>query len=56
MIAGGFLFAFIWSVKNGQYDDTYGNAVRPLFENEVTAPTVETEKSNTEITSTNVKH
>jgi len=33
LIAGGFLFAFIWSVKSGQYDDDYTPSVRMLFDN-----------------------
>jgi cbb3-type cytochrome oxidase maturation protein len=33
-LAGGFLVAFFWSVRNGQYDDTYGAAVRILFEDD----------------------
>lgn len=32
IVAGGFLGAFIWSVKSGQYDDTYSPAVRILFD------------------------
>lgn len=32
-VAGGFLLAFLWSVKNGQYDDDYTPSVRMLFEN-----------------------
>jgi cbb3-type cytochrome oxidase maturation protein len=32
MIAGGFLIAFIWSVKKGQYDDDYTPSVRMLFD------------------------
>ncbi len=31
-IAIGFLIAFIWSVKNGQYDDDYTPSVRMLFD------------------------
>jgi cbb3-type cytochrome oxidase maturation protein len=27
-----FLGIFIWSMKSGQYDDTYGPSVRILFE------------------------
>ena len=38
LIAAGFLFAFIWSVKNGQYDDDYTPSVRMLFEDEVKKP------------------
>ena len=32
LIAGGFLFAFIWSVKKGQFDDDYTPSVRILFD------------------------
>lgn len=33
LLAGGFLGAFIWATKSGQYDDTYSPSVRILFEN-----------------------
>ena len=33
LVAGGFLVAFIWSVRSGQYDDDYTPSVRMLFEN-----------------------
>jgi cbb3-type cytochrome oxidase maturation protein len=42
IVAGLFLFAFIWSVKSGQYDDGHTPAVRILFE--------DTKVSNTETT------
>ncbi len=32
VVAGGFLVAFIWSVKSGQYDDAYTPSVRILFD------------------------
>lgn len=32
LIAIGFLIAFIWSVKSGQYEDDYTPSVRMLFE------------------------
>ena len=32
LIAGGFLLAFIWSVRKGQYDDDYTPSVRMLFD------------------------
>jgi cbb3-type cytochrome oxidase maturation protein len=32
LIAGGFLFAFIWSVKKGQFDDDYTPSIRMLFD------------------------
>lgn len=31
-IAIGFLVAFIWSVKSGQYEDDYTPSVRMLFD------------------------
>jgi cbb3-type cytochrome oxidase maturation protein len=33
-VAIGFLIAFFWSVRNGQYDDTYSSSVRILFEDD----------------------
>ena len=36
LVAGGFLFAFIWAVRSGQYDDDYTPSVRMLFENKKT--------------------
>jgi cbb3-type cytochrome oxidase maturation protein len=35
IIAIGFLIAFIWSVKSGQYDDDYTPSVRMLFDDEL---------------------
>jgi cbb3-type cytochrome oxidase maturation protein len=37
LIAGGFLIAFIWSVKKGQFDDDYTPSIRMLFDD--TPPT-----------------
>jgi cbb3-type cytochrome oxidase maturation protein len=34
LVAGSFLTAFLWSVKNGQYDDDYTPSVRMLFDDE----------------------
>lgn len=34
LVAVGFLIAFIWSVKNGQYEDDYTPSVRMLFDDE----------------------
>jgi len=31
-IAIFFLVAFVWGMKSGQFDDTYGPSVRMLFE------------------------
>lgn len=44
IIATGFLIAFIWSVKSGQYDDDYTPSVRMLFDDELTSDTTETTK------------
>ena len=33
--AGGFLIAFLWSVKTGQMEDDYTPSVRILFDTEV---------------------
>jgi len=35
IVAVGFLIAFIWNVKDGQYDDDYTPSVRILFDDEV---------------------
>jgi cbb3-type cytochrome oxidase maturation protein len=35
LVAGGFLVAFLWSVKSGQMDDNYTPSIRILFEDEV---------------------
>ena len=34
-IAGGFLVAYLWSVRDGQFDDDFSPARRILFEDEV---------------------
>lgn len=33
-VALGFLIAFLWAVKSGQYNDTYTPSVRILFDDE----------------------
>lgn len=42
LVAGGFLIAFLWAVKSGQYEDRYTPSVRILFDNE-------TEKKDEEV-------
>ena len=32
LVATGFLVAYLWAVKSGQYDDKYTPSVRILFE------------------------
>ena len=34
LLALGFLFAFLWAVRQGQYDDDYTPSVRILFDDE----------------------
>lgn len=36
LIALGFLGAFIWAVRNGQFDDEYTPSVRILFDDQET--------------------
>jgi len=46
LVALGFLIAFIWSVKSGQFDDDYTPSIRMLFDNKPK------KTSNKEITKT----
>ena len=32
VVASGFLVAFLWAVRSGQYDDTVSPSVRMLFD------------------------
>ena len=34
IVALGFLIAFLWAVKSGQYNDTYTPSIRMLFDDE----------------------
>jgi cbb3-type cytochrome oxidase maturation protein len=34
VVAAGFLVAFLWAVKSGQYDDDISPSIRILFDNE----------------------
>ncbi|WP_027000111.1 cbb3-type cytochrome oxidase assembly protein CcoS [Eisenibacter elegans] len=38
LVAAGFLLAFIWAVRSGQYDDTESPAVRILFDDKPRGP------------------
>ena len=44
LVAIGFLIAFLWSVKKGQYDDDYTPSVRILFDSNKHAPQQEHEQ------------
>ena len=35
VVAGGFLFAFLWAARNGQFEDDKTPAMRILFDNQV---------------------
>ena len=46
LVAGGFLVGFLWSVRDGQFDDDISPAVRILFDDEATPkPTENTIKN-----------
>ncbi|HAA14212.1 MAG TPA: cbb3-type cytochrome oxidase assembly protein CcoS [Cytophagales bacterium] len=34
LVATGFLLAFLWAVRSGQYDDDYTPSVRMLFDDD----------------------
>jgi len=34
IVAAGFLLAFLWAVRSGQYDDDISPSIRMLFDNE----------------------
>jgi cbb3-type cytochrome oxidase maturation protein len=43
VVAAGFLIAFLWAVKSGQYDDDVSPSIRILYDNEEN----ESEQTNT---------
>jgi len=53
ILASGFLIAFFWATKSGQFDDDYTPSVRMLFDDELTEEDEiskdETEKDQIEI-------
>lgn len=46
MIAGGFLVAYIWSVRNGQFEDTTTPAMRILSDDKTISETHSIESKN----------
>lgn len=34
LVAAGFLIAFLWAVKSGQYDDDVSPSIRILYDND----------------------
>ncbi len=47
IVALVFFAAFIWSVRQGQYDDTYTPSIRMLFEDEVVKDTTKEKPEET---------
>lgn len=45
IVAGGFLFAFFWAVKSGQYDDDYTPSMRILIDGDMLPSDVENENT-----------
>jgi cbb3-type cytochrome oxidase maturation protein len=35
LVAAGFLLAFLWAVRSGQYDDDVSPSIRMLFDNKI---------------------
>jgi cbb3-type cytochrome oxidase maturation protein len=46
LVAGGFLVAFIFNVRAGQYEDTYTPSIRILFEEDKEPPKEELRDQN----------
>ncbi|TVR88018.1 MAG: cbb3-type cytochrome oxidase assembly protein CcoS [Saprospirales bacterium] len=50
-LAGLFLWAFLWALKSGQYDDVEGPAVRILFDDTTPSSTSEEDTESNNCTS-----
>jgi cbb3-type cytochrome oxidase maturation protein len=55
LIAIGFLVAFVWSVKNGQYEDVVSPSIRILFEDENNKNKVEANQTTSNFNTKNNK-
>ena len=44
LVAGGFLFAFFWAVKDGQYADDFTPSMRILIDDDMISPDLIDEK------------
>lgn len=49
LIAGSFLAAFIWSIKDGQYDDDYTPSIRILLDEEKNKNQNQNSNTNTKV-------
>lgn len=45
IVAVGFLAAFIWAMRSGQYDDSYTPSIRMLFEDKPNKKINQTDKN-----------
>jgi len=45
VLAAGFLFAYLWATRNGQFDDDYTPSVRMLFDDELKSEQEENKSS-----------
>lgn len=54
LVAAGFLFAFFWAIRNGQYDDSYTPSIRVLFD-DGTIEEKEVDNNNLKENKTNLK-
>lgn len=47
VVAAGFLLAYLWATRKGQFDDDYTPSVRMLFDDELRSNKAETEPKAT---------
>lgn len=52
VVAIGFLIAYLWAVKSGQYDDKYTPSVRILFDDKIKESEENIIKKDTHLKST----
>jgi cbb3-type cytochrome oxidase maturation protein len=55
IVAGIFLAGFIWSVKSGQYEDSYSPSVRILFDDHKEPDTSKSKSNSTKTNKSNSK-
>ena len=48
IVASGFLLAYLWATRSGQFDDSYTSSVRMLFDDELITPSKQAEGANEE--------
>jgi cbb3-type cytochrome oxidase maturation protein len=45
LVAGGFLIAFLWAVRTGQFEDKHTPSIRMLFDDEHRQPAPSSEQN-----------